>query len=73
MRALTHFHGAITQLFYDFATSFFITTLISYFSLLIAQSFYIAALCSHFPLSRVILLQMAEQGRQGAHSFAQSK
>jgi hypothetical protein len=57
MRALTYLHGAITQLFYDFAKSFFIATLLSHFPLLIAQSFYIDALLSHFLLSRVILLQ----------------
>jgi hypothetical protein len=45
---LTHLHGAIDQLFYDFAKSFFITTLLSHFLLLIAQSFFIAAVFSHF-------------------------
>jgi hypothetical protein len=55
--ALTHLHGASAQPFYDFAKSFFIATLLSHFSLLIAQSFSITTVLSHFSLSRVILLQ----------------
>jgi hypothetical protein len=46
--ALTHLYGAIAQLFYDFAKSFFIATLLSHFPLLIAQSFFIVAVLSHF-------------------------
>jgi hypothetical protein len=45
---LTHLHGAIAQLFYDFVKSFFIATLLRHFPLLIAQSFFIAALLSYF-------------------------
>jgi hypothetical protein len=57
---LTHLHGAIAQLFYDFVKYFFIATLLSHFSLLIAQSFFIVALLSHFAQTFFI-----EQG----HSF----
>jgi hypothetical protein len=53
---LTHLHGAIAEPFYDFAMLFFIVTLLSHFSLLIAQLFFIAAVISHFSLSNVILL-----------------
>jgi hypothetical protein len=31
MGALTHLHGAIVQLFYDFAKLFFIATLLNHF------------------------------------------
>jgi hypothetical protein len=44
---LTHLHGAIAQLFYDFAKSFFIVTLLSHFPLLIAQLFSISVVLSH--------------------------
>jgi hypothetical protein len=54
---LTHLHGASAQSFYDFAKSFFIATLLNHFSLLIAQSLFIAAALSYFLLSRVILFQ----------------
>jgi hypothetical protein len=45
---LTHLHGAVAQLFYDFVKSFFIATLLRHFPLLIVQSFFIAALLSYF-------------------------
>jgi hypothetical protein len=62
MRALTHLLGASVQLFYDFAKSFFIATLLSHFPFLIAQLFINAAVLNHFSLSRIIFCKMAEQG-----------
>jgi hypothetical protein len=43
----THLHRAIAQPFYNFTKSFFIATLLSHFSLLIAQSFFIDVVLRH--------------------------